>query len=138
MRSFRSSLSQLKLTVWVLFSFIPKRLPSSPLLHLSCFDFCTLQCVGLSNECKLKQSIEVVCGSCCECNSLKSGLLGASTNHLATIGPFHNEHVQTRMTLHFFGCMCLQLLQLSGFVTAEPGEKWGPCGGWKRGLRVHW
>lgn len=206
LRSFRSSLSQLKLTVWVLFGFIP----SSPLLHLSCFDFCTLQCVGLSNECKLKQSIDqsfkrhlvhacctlhrlwyflchlhtfssqlwswdedvcfcgktlgglvsqwtcwlaclmilklnkkqllkaCFCGSCCECNSLKSGLLGASTNHLATIGPFHNEHVQTRMTLHFFGCMCLQLLQLSGFVTAEPGEEWGPCGGWRRGLRVHW
>lgn len=74
------------------------------------------------------------CGSCCECNSLKSGLLGSSTNHLATIGPFHNEHVQTRMTLHFLGCMCLQLLQLSGFVTVEPGEEWGPCGGWKRGL----
>lgn len=99
---------------------------------------CSLDDIKAEQKTTFESLFLCFCGSCCECNSLKSGSLGASPNHLATIGPFHNEHVQTRMTLHFFGCMCLQLLQLSGFVTAEPGEEWGACGGWRAGLRVHW
>lgn len=50
-----------------------------------------------------------------------------------TLWPFHFEHKQTRMTLHFFSCMCLQSMQMSVRLWSSRNS-----GGIRRCVRCLW
>lgn len=62
-------------------------------------------------------------------------LLWVEKSTSTNMSPFHISHQQSRMTLHFFACMCLQLMRM-GFWQ-QKREELGACsGGWRTGLGV--